>query len=120
MTKTAEQYLQEVFSRVQVDNTSPPQPHPSDSPASSHTAKKSVICVWLKANFHLVGDILVSRSTFSRAWASIFLSPAKSAVYVAHLGLGLGLLEEGAVGARDVHLSSTLNSHTHWSRLLSP
>ena len=79
-----------------------------------------MICVWLKANFHLVGDILVSRSAFSRAWASIFLSPAESAVYVAHLGLGLWLLEEGAVGASDVHLSASLNSHTHWSRLLSP
>ena len=89
---------------------------------------------------HLVGDVLAAWTTFARTLTSTFFGPAErfqgvrntsryvvleqeipeSAVYVAHLGLGLGLLEEGAVGARDVHLSSSLNSHTHWSRLLSP
>ena len=89
---------------------------------------------------HLVGDVLAAWTTFTRAWASTFFGPAEkiqvvrntskylvlkleipeSAVYVAHLGLGLRLLEEFAVGAFHIDLPPSLHSHTHWSRLLSP
>ena len=89
---------------------------------------------------HLVGDVLAAWTTFARAWTSTFFGPAErfrgvrntskymvleqeipeSAVYVAHLGLGLWLLEKFAVGAFHIDLPPTLHSHAHWSRLLSP
>ena len=89
---------------------------------------------------HLVGDVLAAWTTFARTLTSTFLGPAErfqevrntskymafeqeipeSAVYVAHLGLGLWLLEKFTIGAFHIDLSPPLHSHAHWSRLLSP